>query len=73
MVNDTANKTGIDGKRYDDVQEIKADSGMRANPDFTFAEIGYSIPNYILKKLSLLDCAINFRILSFGMAIDDYC
>lgn len=33
-----------------------------------FAEIGYSVPNRILKKLSLLDCALNFEILSFGMA-----
>lgn len=33
-----------------------------------YAEIGYSIPHYILKKLSLLDCDINFEILSFGMA-----
>lgn len=35
-----------------------------------FAEIGYAIPNHILKKLSLLDCSLNFSILSFGMAID---
>ena len=33
-----------------------------------FAEIGYSIPNLILKKMSLLECALNFEILSFGMA-----
>lgn len=32
-----------------------------------FAEIGYSIPSHILKKLSLLDCPLNFSILSFGM------
>lgn len=35
-----------------------------------FAEIGYGIPSHILKKLSLLDCSLNFSILSFGMAID---
>lgn len=35
-----------------------------------FAEIGCSIPSRILKKLSLLDCALDFYILSFGMAID---
>ncbi len=35
-----------------------------------FAEIGYSIPSHILKKLSLLDCPLNFSILSFGMGID---
>ncbi len=35
-----------------------------------FAEIGYSIPSHILKKLSLLDCPLNFSILSFGMVID---
>lgn len=35
-----------------------------------FAELGCSIPNHILKKLSLLDCPLNFSILSFGMAIN---
>lgn len=35
-----------------------------------FAEIGCSIPSRILKKLSLLDCSLDFYILSFGMAID---
>ena len=33
-----------------------------------FAEIGYSIPSHILKKLALLDCPLNFSILSFGMS-----
>lgn len=33
-----------------------------------FAEIGCSIPSHILKKLALLDCPLNFSILSFGMA-----
>lgn len=35
-----------------------------------FAEIGYAIPSHILKKLALLDCPLNFSILSFGMAAD---
>ena len=35
-----------------------------------FAEIGFSLPNHIIKKMALLDCKINFEILSFGMAID---
>ena len=35
-----------------------------------FAEIEYTIPSHILKKLALLDCPLNFSILSFGMAID---
>lgn len=35
-----------------------------------FAEIDYTIPSHILKKLALLDCPLNFSILSFGMAID---
>lgn len=34
-----------------------------------FAEIGYSIPSHIIKELSLLECTLNFEILSFGMAI----
>lgn len=32
-----------------------------------FAEIGYYMPSCILKKIALLECAINFEILSFGM------
>ncbi|MDE7446200.1 MAG: DUF4279 domain-containing protein [Lachnospiraceae bacterium] len=36
-----------------------------------FAEIGFSLPSIILKKMSLLDCTLNFEILSFGMAIDE--
>lgn len=32
-----------------------------------FAEIGYSLPNHILQKLSKLNCELNFYILSFGM------
>ncbi len=36
-----------------------------------FAEIGFSLPNNILKKMSLLECTVNFVILSFGMATDE--
>ncbi len=36
-----------------------------------FAEIGCSIPSHIIKKLSLLDCPLDFCILSFGMAPND--
>lgn len=35
-----------------------------------FAEMGCSIPNHILKKLSLLDCPLDFYILSFGMTVN---
>ncbi len=44
--------------------------GIIINMRSEFAEIGCSIPNHILKKLSLLDCPLNFSILSFGMAIN---
>ena len=36
-----------------------------------FAEIGFSLPNNILKKMSLLECTVNFAILSFGMVPDE--
>lgn len=36
-----------------------------------FGQIGYSLPNHVLKKLSLLDCALYFDIISFGMVIDE--
>lgn len=35
-----------------------------------FAQIGYSLPSYILKKISLLDCTLVFEILSFGGVLD---
>ena len=36
-----------------------------------FAEIGFSLPNNILKKMSLLKCPVNFEIFSFGMVPDE--
>ena len=35
-----------------------------------FAEIGYSLSNHILKKISVLECVLNFHVLSFGMVYD---
>lgn len=35
-----------------------------------FAEIGFTLPGSVLKKISLLECTVNFEILSFGMALD---
>ena len=46
-------------KRYEDVNitiDIRSDYG----------QIGYSLPNYIIRKLGLLDCDICFDILSGG-------
>lgn len=36
-----------------------------------FAEMGFSLTNSILKKVSLLNCALNFEIFSFGMAVNE--
>ena len=36
-----------------------------------FSEIGISLPSNTLKKMSLLNCTVNFEILSYGMAMDD--
>lgn len=36
-----------------------------------YAEIGYSLPNYLLKKLALIECTVNYNILSFGMTINE--
>lgn len=36
-----------------------------------FSEIGFSLPGNILKKMSLINCTINFEIFSYGMAMDD--
>ena len=51
-------------KRYEDVNitvYIRSD----------FAQIGYSLPSYIIRKMALLDCDIYFDILSFGKVIDE--
>ncbi len=32
-----------------------------------FAQIGFSLPNHILKKIALLDCEVSIEIISFGM------
>lgn len=36
-----------------------------------FAELGFSLPSHVLKKLSKLECDVNFEIFSFGMAMDE--
>lgn len=32
-----------------------------------FAQIGFFLPNHILKKIALLDCEVSIEIISFGM------
>lgn len=36
-----------------------------------FAEIGFALPSSIIKKMSLIECSLNFEIFSFGMAINE--
>lgn len=36
-----------------------------------FAQIGYFLPNYIIRKMVHLNCDIHFDILSSGKVIDD--
>ena len=36
-----------------------------------FGQIGYRIPRHILSKISLLNCSLEFNVVSFGMVIDD--
>lgn len=38
--------------------------------DSDFAQIGFYLPNHILKKLALLDCEVSIEIISFGMVED---
>ena len=37
-----------------------------------YAELGYSLPVGIIKKLALLECPVNYSILSFGMAVCEW-
>lgn len=66
MVNQLCNKAEYVNELSRTYEEVNITIYVRSE----FAEIGYSIPGHILKKLSLLDCSLNFCILSFGMAID---
>lgn len=36
-----------------------------------FAQIGFFLPNHILKKIALLDCEVSIEIISFGMVEDE--
>lgn len=36
-----------------------------------FAQIGFFLPNHILKKIALLDCEVSVEIISFGMVEDE--
>ncbi len=47
-------------------EEVKVDIYIRSD----FAQIGYSLPSYIIKKMALLECPISFDILSFGLSIN---
>lgn len=47
-------------------EEVSISINIRSD----FAQIGYSLPRHILEKMVLLDCTLNFKILSFGMADD---
>lgn len=35
-----------------------------------FAQIGFFLPNHIVKKIALLDCEVSIEIISFGMVED---
>lgn len=48
-------------------QEVSINIYIRSE----FAEIGFALPNSIMKKMSLIDCSLNFEIFSFGMAINE--
>ena len=47
-----------------------AEVNLMINMRSEFAEMGCSIPSDIIKKISELNCSLDFRILSFGMAIN---
>lgn len=66
MVNQLSEKAEYINELTRTYEEVNITIYMRSE----FAEIGCSIPSHILKKLSLLDCPLNFCILSFGMAIN---
>lgn len=36
-----------------------------------FAQIGFVLPNHILKKIALLDCEVSIEIISFGMVEEE--
>lgn len=45
-------------------EEISIDIYIRSD----FAEISFNLPLNIIQKIALIECPVNFEILSFGMA-----
>ncbi len=67
MISRLCNKSEYVNELCRKYEEVSVNINIRSE----FAEIGYSIPNHILQKMSLLDCTLDFRILSFGVAISE--
>lgn len=65
MVNQLCDKKEYINQLVKQYEEVSISIFVRSD----FAGIDYSFPNYIMKKLSLLDCAVNFEVFSFGMAV----
>lgn len=47
----------------DQYEDVSIDVYLRSE----LAQIGFSMPAYILKRIATIGCSINFDILSFGM------
>lgn len=67
MVNQLSGKAEYVNELTRTYEEVSITIYMRSE----FAELGCSIPSHILKKLSLLDCPLNFSVFSFGMAANE--
>ena len=48
-------------------EKVEIDIYIRSD----LAQIGFSLPDGLLKRLALSGCALNFHILSFGMAAEE--
>lgn len=67
MVNQLSSKSEYVNELTRTYEEVSIIIYMRSE----FAELGYSIPSYLLKKIALIDCPLDFRVLSFGMVTND--
>ena len=64
LINKMVKKKGYIKELIRIYEEVSINVYIRSD----YAEIGYSLPVNIIKKIAELECPLNYSILSFGLA-----
>ena len=67
-MNDVANKLCSKADYINELIETYDEVGITVYMRSDYAEMGYSISPETMKKLAMLNCPLDFSIISFGMA-----